>query len=211
MAIDHLVLAARDLDRTVAWFESATGVRATPGGAHPGRGTRNALVSCGEKLYLELLATDPAQPLAGTFGENLLRFESPAMHAYMLRSTRLEALQSIYREHGVDARLSQASRCLPDGRTLNWRLLIPEPHEWGDCLPKYIDWGNTPHPSTSAKSGCTLSAFEVIHPQAAKMARLWHAIGCEIVLVEASRPGLRAQLQTPNGPLTLESGERVIW
>ncbi len=176
MHLDHLVVAARDLDQAIAWFESATGVRAAPGGAHPGRGTRNALISCGKDVYLELLATDPAQPIPGTFGESLLRLESPEILAYMLRSTRLEALQGIYREHGVEAQLSQGSRSVPDGRTLNWRLLIPEPHAWGDCLPKYIDWGNTPHPSASAPPGCTLTSFDVMHPQAAKMSRLWAGI-----------------------------------
>ena len=203
MAIDHLVVAARDLDQAVTWFESATGVRASRGGVHPGRGTRNALVECGENMYLELIAPDPAQQLAGTFGEGMLAFESPTLLAYMLGSGRLEELQTIYRQYGVQTVLSEASRSLPDGRSLAWRLLVPEPHEWGHCLPKYIDWGTSPHPSAGAPSGCTLTAFEVIHPQAAKMAPLWRALGCGIAIVEGPKGGLRAQFQTPAGPLTL--------
>ena len=39
--LDHLVLATPDLSATVAGLAEAVGVRAAPGGRHPGRGTRN--------------------------------------------------------------------------------------------------------------------------------------------------------------------------
>jgi probable HAF family extracellular repeat protein len=60
--VDHLVYATPDLDRGVDEIEKLLGVRATFGGKHPGRGTKNALIALGPNSFLEIVAPDPDQP-----------------------------------------------------------------------------------------------------------------------------------------------------
>jgi len=67
--LDHIVLAAPDLDEAKRSFNDQTGVMPMDGGPHENLGTRNALVSFGDGVYLEIIAPDPEQPPYGQYFE----------------------------------------------------------------------------------------------------------------------------------------------
>ncbi len=92
--LDHLVYAVPDLAAGVAAMTALLGVAPSPGGPHPGLGTRNFLVSLGESCYLEIIGPDPEQPQPSRprpFGLDRLaggRLVSWAIHDARPRSAR---------------------------------------------------------------------------------------------------------------------------
>ena len=91
--VDHLVYGTPDLNRGIEEIEKLLGVRATPGGKHPGRGTHNALLGLGPTTYLEIIAPDPEQPQPKTprpFGLDGLK--QPGLIAWAAKGIKLDEL-----------------------------------------------------------------------------------------------------------------------
>ena len=205
--LDHFIYAGRDLDAMSAQFERMTGVAPGRGGRHPGLGTHNALASLGRDVYFELLAVDPTQKdnLDGTMGGRIEVLPSPRLFAYMLKGQDLAEQQKVLATHGITADLFDASRTTPDGRTLKWRLLVPQANPLGDFVPKFIDWLDTPHPSTTSKSGCTYESFEIGHPDSERLRGLLTALGANIPIVTSDRAHFRLCIGSPKGKVTFVS------
>lgn len=166
VALDHILLGCSDLDKGIAFVQDRTGVRAAFGGVHPGRGTRNALLSLGEKHYLEIIAPDPAQSGApDIYGLQKLiepRVVTWAVHTDAIESAARRAVAAGFAIDGPTA----GSRARPDGVWLRWKAFRLKNIE-GSLLPFFIEWdAKTTHPSVDAPSGCTLQKFvaQTTHP-----------------------------------------------
>ena len=59
LPLDHLIVAATNLEQGVAWIEERLGAHPQPGGKHVAMGTHNALLRIGARVYLEIIAIDP--------------------------------------------------------------------------------------------------------------------------------------------------------
>ncbi|MEI2776243.1 MAG: VOC family protein [Tetrasphaera sp.] len=119
--IDHLVVAARDLDSGRAWLEDMLGVRLQPGGEHAMFGTHNLLLSLGGEEYVELLAVNRAVPKPCAVYP--LGLESPDVERQLRRSPYL--LHWILRVTGLDGpEATELSR--GDNR---WRTVLTAPGE----------------------------------------------------------------------------------
>lgn len=206
-ALDHLLLGTNDLDRGTAWFEQKTGVKAAAGGAHPGRGTRNALVALQGRHYLEIIAPDPAQP-----PENL------RMPLRTLREPRLITWAAVTHDiDGLGARLRttghptigprDGSRGRPDGSMLTWRTLAIDTDLADvevDPIPFFIEWADASrHPSGDSPKGCQLTAFEFRHPDATQLQATLAALGIDAAVRPDREVTLVATLETPNGSVVL--------
>src|SRR5947207_15314729 len=140
--VDHLVYATPNLDRTVMALDQLLGVRASAGGQHPGRGTRNALLAIGPHSYLEIVGPDPEQHLPAHstwFGIDDL--QGPKLVTWAAKSSNLEELVLAARRGGVQlGPITSGSRQRPDGVTLAWRFTEPTVVQEDGLLPFFIDW-----------------------------------------------------------------------
>jgi catechol 2,3-dioxygenase-like lactoylglutathione lyase family enzyme len=206
--IDHLVLAVRDLDEGVRYVEGLTGVRAVPGGPHPGIGTRNALLSFDELTYFEIIAVDPGQPEPARprpFGID--GASSPRLAGFAVHPSPGETFEQVagsMRACGLDpGPVTAMSRTRPDGEPLHWRMtrpLDPSPPTQG-LAPFVIDWGGTTSPAASAPSIGALMALRISHPDPAVRASLDAlALGLE---VSAGPAALEAEVDSRRGRVVL--------
>lgn len=206
--LDHLLWGVSDLDDGVRRFRDLTSVETRPGGEHPGFGTRNALAGLGNRLYLEILAPDPAQPLAGTRGEELAALPSPHLYTFAIRGESMEELVDRATSAGLEAPgILDMSRRRPDGHLLEWRVAFFEGHAFGRLLPFFIDWGSTRHPADDLPPGCALTELSVGHPEDEALARVYDAVGLEVAVHRTHEPDLRAVLSTPRGMVELSASE----
>lgn len=199
--------AVPDLDRAIDGFAAATGVEPALGGAHPGMGTHNALVSFGDS-YLELIAPDPRQPdpdRPRPFGIDDLagrsRLVTFAVHPVAGES--LEGMIDAARSAGYDPGDSiPMSRVRPDGAELRWRLTFPTQATGDGLVPFLIDWGDTENPARSAPGGVELAAIRWTHPDPESVEGARRALGF-MDTVEPGSAAIGAILRGPAGDLVL--------
>lgn len=197
--LDHILLGCSDLDRGIAFVEERTGVRAAFGGVHPGRGTRNALLSLGERRYLEIIAPDPEQSeVPDAYG--LLRLDEPRLVTWAAHPGDIQALAARLAKAGIAAeRPTPGSRKRLDGRLLQWKTLNLQETE-GGLLPFFIEWsaGST-HPSEDSPKGCQLAQFFAGAPNPEAVRAMVEHLGIDLVVRKSKKPELNAVIVGKKG------------
>jgi len=212
VSLDHIVVAALDLEQGADYVERQLGVRVLDGGQHRTLGTHNKVMSLGQGCYLEIIAVDPdlpAPPMPRWFGLDdpaiiaSLR-ESPRLITWAVNTTDLDTLLAASTLNiGVPTALERGD--------LRWKVALSDDGRLsaGGFLPLCIQWQTDCHPSTKmADLGCRLKKLVVSHPYPNWMEQVLASIGAgELVSLEQSgRTGaLRATIETPFGIRTLDS------
>lgn len=205
--IDHIVYATPDLTLGIETAEKLFGVRATPGGQHPGLGTRNALIAIGPASYLEIIGPDRDQPAPGgprRFGIDDLR--APRLLTWVAKGKSLEKFAVDAVAHGVNlGAVIPGSRRRPDGVVLSWTYTDPQTVLADRLVPYFIDWGASPHPSATAAKGVTLLSLRAEHPDADRVQQMLRQLGLDLTVTKAPKPALIATFDSPKGHVELRS------
>lgn len=203
--LDHLVYATSDLERTVDLLEKKLGVRATPGGPHPGRGTRNALLALGPTCYLEIIGPDPAQPTPEKprwFGID--RLKEAGLVSWVSRGEDLKRLVIRAHRRGIPlGEVVAGSRKRSDGTVISWQVTDLGTMVADGIFPSFIDWGGTPHPARSASAGLTLLELRAEHPDTARVRGMLSRFGIPLEIKNGTKPVLVATIIGPRGRVEL--------
>ena len=122
VSIDHVAIAAIDLDRAAARLLDEVGLASVPGGRHPRWGTANRIVPLGD-TYLELITVeDEMAATASVFGSAVVRAVSDGDRwlTWAVRDDRIDATAA-----RLGLTVEAGERARPDGRVLRWRTPAP--------------------------------------------------------------------------------------
>lgn len=199
-ALDHLVIAARNLAEGQAWLEGRLGVALSPGGEHAQFGTHNALLSLGPDSYLEVIAINPHAPASSRprwFG-----LDTPELRE------RLEDGPVLIHWVASVSALPASPEVLELSRGDNhWALTVPADGglPGGGVQPSLIVWHTPPPPTRLPDVGVRLASLHLGTPEPNRLRAWWDAVQFvgEVEVYEAPHPELGAMLETPNGLVTM--------
>ena len=199
-AIDHLLYGAPDLDEGMDRIERLLGARPVPGGRHPSYGTRNAILALGPACYLEVIAPDPRlpTPVRGV-GFGLEGLDVPRLVTWAMRHPEIETAAG---RAGLGV-VHEGRRERGDGTVLAWKMTDPYTERMGGVIPFLIDWGDTPHPASSAPSGGRLLEFRLEHPSPEQVRDVLMGLDSEVDVGRGGEPRLVALVETKHGTAEL--------
>jgi len=131
--IDHVIIAAPDLDRLEETFQQL-GFSVVGGGTHPHLGTRNRIIILGDG-YIELLAAADASRVSPALRERIAL--GSGWVGFALQTGDIAAEAQAMRDRGVDVRGPSAGRLIaPDGAARSWQVVtIGTDDLWAAALP----------------------------------------------------------------------------
>jgi hypothetical protein len=211
LELDHVVIAALDLDAGAAWLHERLGAPLAPGGRHVGWGTHNRLMRLGGGVYLELIAPDPSQPAPDAprpfgLGDPAVRARlarSPALVHWLVRSTDLDAdLAALRYDPGPARPMTRGA--------LRWRITLRDDRAppGGGLLPTVIAWDVPPdeHPAARLpEAGVRLEALSVAGPADLLALRPDVASPAPLDWTVAGAARLSLRLSAPAGRVAIDS------
>jgi len=210
--LDHIVVAARDLEQGAEYLRDVLGVEIPAGGKHQSMATHNLVMQLGNDAYLEVIAIDPdgetpRHPRWFALDTPHMRAaisEKPRLITWVINTTDLQTLAA---DAGYD--IGQPTALSRDA--LSWEIALPDDGRLlaGGMLPYCIQWHSSPHPSQNmVDTGCLLQGLNIHHNRPRWLGDRLDAIEASHLvdvepLPDSETPWLEACIDTPNGRVNL--------
>lgn len=209
--LDHIVIAAENLDQGEEYISSKLGVKPLAGGRHPHQGTHNSLLKLGKDKYLEIIAIDPEgkkpdYPRWFNLNDPVLQKQikkEPKIITWVARTSNLtETIAQASYNPGIPRSASRGS--------LRWTFTFTKDGSLiqKGLLPHLIEWDSSDHPSSQLpESKVEINQMKGFHPEPPVIRGHLKSLGLQdTVIIEKSRPsdiGLEVTFKCPEGTVTL--------
>ncbi len=206
--LDHVVVAAADLDAGAAWVEERLGVAPSGGGRHPRMATHNRVMSLGP-VYLEVIAVDPAAPaperarwfdLDNPWLAELLR-QGPRVLTWAVNVPDLDGIRLPVETWGETVPMERGD--------FRWLISVPADGRlpFAGAAPTVLEWRSALPIDSMPDSGCRLRRVRARHPEGSRLRRLLDDRGLlpggvEILDSDAG-PGVEVEIETAAGTVLL--------
>jgi hypothetical protein len=207
--LDHIVLAAPDLEEAMKDFQKRSGIEPIIAGTIKGLGIKCARVSFNDSTYLEIIAPDPAGP--GPIGQLIKARgikELTPFH-YAVRLSRTEALKDEVGKFGYTPDHITMFGAKPDGTPRKWEMLFLYGHKLGGTCPFFINWSNSDHPCAKLPVVGKLKKFTVRAPEEDPVHELLDHVGATKIIIETGKPKISFQFSSPEGTVKFSTSKAV--
>lgn len=207
--IDHIVLAAPDLEEAMEQFEKMTGIGAVVAGSINGLGIKCSRISFNDSSYIEIIAPDPKS--SGPIGQLLKSkgiTELTPFH-FAIRSSKVEALKDDVKKFGYVPDHITMFGGHKDGTPMKWEMLYLYGHGMGGICPFFINWSNTDHPCAKLPVVGKLKKFTIRAPENDPVHKLLDFVSIKGFNVEVGKPKLSFQFSSPEGTIKFATSKAV--
>lgn len=207
--LDHVVLAAPDMEPALVEFQEKTGIEPAIAGSIKGLGIKTARVSFEGDSFLEIIAPDPEK--GGPIG-NLLRasgLTGLVPFHWAIRNEKTGDLTGPFKKLGYTPDCISMFGAKQDGTPRKWELLYLYGHQMKGICPFFINWDNSDHPCETAPVVGDLIHVNITAPGDDLIHKLIEETGSSGFSLEPGSPSFEVKFDSPEGEVTFSANKMI--
>jgi Glyoxalase-like domain len=207
--LDHVVLAAPELEPAMIEFQEKTGIEPRISGSIKGLGIKTARVSFEGDSFLEIIAPDPEK--GGPIG-NLLRasgLQGLVPFHWAIRHTETGDLTGPFKKLGYTPDCISMFGARADGTPRKWELLYLYGHKLKGMCPFFINWDKSDHPCQSAPIVGDLIHVKVTAPGDDLIHKLIAETGSSGFELEEGAAKFEIKFDSPEGEVVFTANKMI--
>lgn len=211
--LDHIVLAAPDLEEAIAEFYKKTGVEPIKVGHINGMGIVKARVAFEGSSFLEIIAPDPNPERPGPIGELLKSCGLTKLVPFhwAIRKVDAQDLCSKVKRMGYAPDFIQMKGPNKDGECKQWETLYLYDNTLNGMCPFFIDWCTFDHPCDSETMPVVGNLIDVTisAPKDDKLHELFQETKAEGFTLEIGSSHFEVKFDSPKGEISFVADSMI--